>query len=243
MNVDDPRTTERRREIIRRKRFLRRLYEEWYGLLRNRLPEVEGTIVELGTGAGFMKEWIPGLTTTDVQPIEGVDLVLPADGRLPFADASLRAIVMTDVLHHLNDVRHFFREATRIIKPGGAVVMIEPWLTPWSRLVYHRLHSEPCQPEAAQWEIPCQGPLSGANSALPWILFERDRDLFEREFPEWSQAVIEPLMPFAYLLSGGVSLRSFAPSWAYGLCRAIERKLGHLQQRMAMFALITLIHR
>lgn len=242
MDVDDPRTTERRRQIIRNKRFLRQLYEEWYALICSRLPSGHGPIVELGSGAGFMKERIPGLTTTDVLPIEGVDLLLPADGRLPFADSSLRAIVMTDVLHHLSDVRRFFRESTRTIKPGGAIVMIEPWLTPWSRFVYHRLHSEPYQPETANWEISSQSPMSGANSALPWILFARDRSQFENEFPQWSRAVVEPLMPFSYLFSGGISLRSFAPGWAYVPLRRIERALGRVKNWTAMFALITLAH-
>lgn len=241
MDVDDPRTTELRLEIIRNKRFLYRLYEEWYDLIRCRLPSVDGPVIELGSGAGFMKERIPGLITTDVIPVEWVDCILPADGHMPFGDISLRAIVMTDVLHHMKDARHFFREATRTVKPGGAVVMIEPWLTPWSRFVYRLLHSEPFLPDAKEWELPRSGPLSGANSALPWILFERDRLQFEREFPELLIADIKLFMPFAYLFSGGVSLRSFAPGWAYGPLRTIELALGHMGRWTAMFALIFLI--
>jgi hypothetical protein len=61
--------------------------------------------------------------------------------------------------------------------------MIEPWVTPWSRLVYTRMHHEPFVPAAAQWEFLTTGPLSGANGALPYILFSRDRAQFELEFP------------------------------------------------------------
>jgi len=243
MDVDDPRTTERRRKIIRSKRFLCRLYEEWYDLVYSQIPSGDGYVIELGSGAGFMKERIPGLITTDVLPVAWVDCVLSPDGRLPFGDGTLKAIVMTDVLHHLNQPRHFFREATRTVKPNGAIVTIEPWMTQWSRFVYRRLHSEPFRPDAEQWEFPNHGPLSGANGALPWILFERDRSQFEHEFPEWSISCIEPLMPFAYLFSGGVSLRSFAPGWAYGSCRAIERFICDIEQRFAMFAFILLIRR
>ena len=121
--------------------------------------------------------------------------------------------------------------------------MIEPWVTPWSSFVYRRFHSEPFRTEAEEWEFPGRGPLSGANGALPWILFERDRIRFEREFPEWSIPVIEPLMPFAYLMSGGVSLRAFCPGWAYGPWRAFERSLGAAGRRAAMFALIALVRR
>ena len=242
MDVDDPRTTERRRSIIRGKAFLSRLYEEWYGLIGRRIPAGEGLVIELGSGAGFMRERIPGVITTDVLQVAGVDRVLPAGGPWPFAAGSLRAVVMTDVLHHIGDPRSLFREATRTVRPGGAVVMIEPWVSPWSRFVYRRLHSEPFRPEAERWEFPSSGPLSGANGALPWIMFERDRELFEREFPDWSLAALEPLMPFSYLLSGGVSLRSLAPGWAYGPCRALERRFERGRAGMAMFALIKLVH-
>lgn len=240
LDVDDPRTTQRRRAIIREKAFLSRLYEEWYDLVRTRIPGGGGLVIELGSGAGFMKERIPGLIATDVLVVEGVDRVLPAQGPWPFADGALRAVVMTDVLHHIGDPRGFFREATRTVRPGGAVVMIEPWVTPWSASVYRRLHSEPFRPESETWEFPSSGPLSGANGALPWIIFQRDRQRFNQEFPDWSVAAIEPLMPLAYLLSGGVSLRSFAPGWAYRFCRALERPLERLGGAAAMFALIVL---
>ena len=89
--------------------------------------------------------------------------------------------------------------------------MIEPWVTPWSRLVYTKLHYEPFDPEMAHWEFPESGPLSGANNALPWILFVRDRDQFEREFPMWSIQSMRPMMPIRYLVSGGVGFRALMP--------------------------------
>ena len=118
--------------------------------------------------------------------------------------------------------------------------MIEPWVSAWSNFVYKKIHSEPFDPETLEWEFPYQGPLSGANGALPWIIFERDRNRFESEFPEWVVAAIEPTMPFVYLLSGGVSMRSFAPGWLYNSCRRLERGLKRLQLNPAMFALYKL---
>jgi len=44
------------------------------------------------------------------------------------------------------------------------------------------------------------------------------------------------MMPFAYLLSGGVSMRFSSPSFLYPLIRYIESKLS--QQRWAMFAYV-----
>jgi len=100
LSVDDAETTVRRRQIIQEKKFLRRIYEEWYCAIVDSLPAGDGVVLEIGSGGGFMHEWIPGLITSDVLPVPGVSVVL--DGhKLPFADRALRAIVMTDVLHHL----------------------------------------------------------------------------------------------------------------------------------------------
>ena len=121
------------------------------------------------------------------------------------------------------------------------MIMIEPWVTPWSRLIYSRLHHEPFRPEAVQWSFPRKGPLSEANSALPWIIFERDRDQFQEEFPEWQIHTIKPIMPFRYLVSGGVSMRAFMPGWSFALWRTIENLLQPWMQNLAMFVLIVLI--
>ncbi len=224
-----------RREIIVGKPFLKAIYSEWYRRISAALPKKDD-VLELGSGAGFFPEFLPQVVTSEVFAVPGVKLIADACA-LPLPDRSLDAIVMTDVFHHIPDVRRFLSEAARCVRPGGRIVMLEPWHTPWSRWVYSNLHSEPFEPDSG-WEIPPSGPLSGANGALPWIVFERDRTIFQTQFPQWRIAGIEPMMPLSYLLSGGVSLRSLVPGWMYGPVRAFERRLD--QQRWAMFALIQL---
>src|SRR5262245_21554245 len=180
MDIDDPRTTRVRQEIIRSKGFLRRIYEEWYRGIVAALPPGDAPVLELGSGAGFLAEFIPGLITSDVFATPSTAVVMDAQA-MPFRDSALRAVVMTNVLHHLPRPRRFIAEAGRCVQPGGAMVMIEPWVTSWGRWVYTKLHHEPFIPDAASWEFPDAGPLSGANGALPWILFVRDREQFERE--------------------------------------------------------------
>lgn len=235
LDIDDPRTTHLRRRILAEKRFLHRIYEEWYGALAASMPPGPGAVLELGAGAGFLRDFIPGLVRSEVFYTPGIDAVL--DGlELPFAAGSLKGIVMTNVLHHLPRPLRFFAEAARCVRPGGVVAMIEPWVTPWSRLVYTRLHHEPFDPASRDWEIPAGGPLSGANGALPWILFRRDRDRFEREAPAWKVRSVEPLMPFRYLISGGISLRGLVPAASFPLWKGFERALHPFRDRLAMFA-------
>jgi len=235
VDVDDPRSTLLRRQIIQSKPFLRALYREWYERIRARLPEEQAFVLEIGSGAGFLRDFIPQIITSEVFALPGVDRVEDAMA-LTFADASLDAIVMTDVLHHIPDVAKFLSEAARTLKPGGRLLMIEPWRTRWSQWVYQHLHPEPFRPEYSDWTLPPGGPLSGANGALPWIVFERDRARFEASFPELSIGTIQGLMPVSYLASGGVSMRALAPGRAYGAVRALER--GILRERGAMFAFI-----
>lgn len=239
LSIDDPRTTELRRQIIRQKVFLRKIYEEWYASIASVLPSGEGPVLEIGSGASFSKDVIPSLITSEVFYCPDVDIVL--DGcKMPFADGALRGIVMTDVFHHLAAPKSFLIEATRCVRPGGILAMIEPWVTPWSSLVYRRLHHEPFRPEALDWESPIAGPLSGANSALPWIVFQRDREKFELEFQEWGIEAIQPMMPFRYLVSGGVSMRSLMPAWTFGFWRSLEKRLQPWMNTWGMFVLIIL---
>ena len=114
---------------------------------------------------------------------------------------------------------------------------IEPWVSGWSRLIYSKLHHEPFEPRREDWSIEATGPLSGANQALPWILFSRDREQFEAEFPQFEIVSVRPTMPFSYLASGGVSMRPLQPGWMFGFWRFFDWVLKH---PMAMFAHIVI---
>jgi len=234
IHIDDPALTLLRREIIREKAFLKKLYEEWYTKIMNLLDDKKN-VLELGSGGGFMADFIPELITSEVIATKDVEMVVNAC-QMPFDENQLSAIVMTDVFHHIPDVESFFKEATRVIRNKGKIIMIEPWRSPWSELIYSNLHSEPFEIREG-WRLATNiGPLSSANGALPWIVFERDRDKLTSNYPEIKILSIDLMMPFSYLLSGGVSMKSFVPGFLYKFIRLIENQLN--QKRWAMFALI-----
>ena len=239
-NIDAPGITLCHSQIIQEKSFLKKIYLEWYdSILRSMSGTITGPVLELGSGGGFLKDVFPDLITSEILRIPHVNIVL--DGQyLPFTKAALSGIVMIDVFHHLPNANLFFSEASFCVKPGGRIVMIEPWTTSWSRRVYQYLHHEPFDPDSKEWGFPKTGPLSGANQALAWIVFKRDRIKFEQEFPQWHIQEIKLHMPFSYLLSGGVSSRALVPGWLFGLVRRIEAKLAPWMDIWAMFATITL---
>jgi hypothetical protein len=120
----------------------------------------------------------------------------------------------------------------------GSLVMIEPWVSTWSRQIYTHLHHEPFEWNTSDWSFPEAGPLSGANGALPWIVFHRDRSQFESGFPELHIQTIQPLMPFRYLISGGVSMRQLMPGFSFQIWKKVEAALSRWPQHWPMFALI-----
>lgn len=242
VDLDDPGTTLLRRRILRGKGLLRDVYRDWYRRLLAALPPPPGAVLELGAGAGFLEELLPEVVRSEVFPTPGLDVAL--DGlQLPFAGRSLRAVLMTNVLHHLPRPGRFLEEAARCVHPGGVVAMVEPWNTAWSRWVYGRLHHELFDPRAVEWEATGSGPLSRANGALAWILFARDTDRLRGNHPEWRLRQVEPFMPFRYLAAGGISRRSLAPAASAPLWRALEAGLWPLRRRLAMFACIVLERR
>lgn len=222
-DLDDPRTTLAHLEIIKSKPFLKRLYIRWYSILYERTRNLPGgRYLEIGSGGGFLKDIHPEFITSDIMPLPHCDVVLSAE-KLPYADNELAAIVMVNVLHHIPNPEKFIAEAQRTLVAGGKIVMIEPANTPVSRLIYRNFHHEPFEPGAPGWKLEAGGPLSNANGANPWIIFERDRELFEKEFPKLSIKNIQYHTPFAYLVSGGLTLKSVVPGWAFGFVRGLEQ--------------------
>lgn len=82
LSVDDPRTTDLRHKIIQEKTFLKSIYSEWYQILLDNL-KTSHDILELGSGAGFIKTLDSRVITSEILPVRGVDLVADAT-KLPF---------------------------------------------------------------------------------------------------------------------------------------------------------------
>jgi SAM-dependent methyltransferase len=239
LHVDDPRTTELRLQILNRKPLVRRIYDDWYRMIRARIPDGGGGVLELGSGSGYLRKFVPEVIQSEVLPCSNADILVDAC-RMPFSSGSLKAIAMTDVFHHIPCADAFLRESSRCLRPGGRIIMIEPWVSLWSRVIWKR-HWEPFVPEAPSWEIPRGGPLSGANGALPWVVFVRDRKLLAAKFPEFTIEETLPMMPVSFLISGGLSFRSPVPAGAYPLLQGIERMLSPWMDRLGMFALFRIV--
>lgn len=97
-------------------------------------------VLEIGCGQGRMTHPMCDLALTltaldpDPEAVRSVarslekriDLhCLPAES-LPFPAACFDTIVFSQSLHHVTDIARAFAEARRLLRPGGAIIVIEP---------------------------------------------------------------------------------------------------------------------
>ncbi len=246
LDLDSPSTIDLHRRIIRQKAFLHRLYADFYANLLKPLQAPESRvsaskiIVELGSGAGFLKDLEPLVVTSDIVPAPGCDVVLDA-AHLPFKLRSVDAFIMLNVLHHLPSPASFFGEAENALKPGGKIILIEPANSLWARLIYSYLHHEPFDSQGG-WELDGHGRLTSANVALAWIILIRDKAIFSQRFPHLKIRVVRYHTPFRYLLSGGLSTRQLVPDALFAPVRLFEKLLGPLNRYAGLFMTVELEH-
>jgi SAM-dependent methyltransferase len=189
-------------------RALQALYAYWYAeigaALNGALP---ANVIEIGSGPGIIREYLPGIRTSDVVAASWHDHEIDATRAWPIGDGSLDGIVLFDVLHHLSEPRTLFREATRTLRPGGRFVIMEPYVSPFSDPIYRFLHDErsgfdrSVRPFALRPSLD-KDPMIG-NPALPWLIFGRDLAQFRQEFPSLRVAGRRLYGGFSYLASGG----------------------------------------
>jgi len=208
------------RKIWFEKPVLRHIYRNYFEAIKK--ASVNGPILEIGGGSGNFKEFLPESISIDVVPLPWLDIIANAQ-MLPFKKESVGNIVMVDVLHHIENSSGFFKEAERILQPGGRIILIEPAITPVSWIFLHLFHPEPIDMGEDPFREPDVNPARepfDANQAIPTLLFGRYRMDFIRKFPDLSIISLKYQDLFVYPLSGG-----FRP-WCVIPHRCVQGLLG-----------------
>lgn len=233
--VSDFEFVEQHRAVWFARPELRSVYHDFFKQLSDAVKD-KHTILELGAGPGFLREYLPRVIASDVIATPYVDLV--CDGcSLPFGKESIEAIVMLDVLHHLPHPLDFMRETARVLAPGGLAVMIEPWITPASYVMYRYFHHEDCT-----LNVQIQAPFDSVgkqafdgNATIPYKLVKYYSEQVE---PPLRLVKRQPFLGLPYLATLGFKRKSPLPPQFTRVATVAERLLGPIGRLNATRALL-----
>jgi len=205
---------------------LRNIYEKWFNLIKQHLTA--GISVEIGCGINRLQTHIPDLVTVDILKLSWADAVCDAHV-LPFRRGSIGNLILFDVLHHLSMPMIFFSEASRVLKPGGRIIIMEPYISPVSWLIYKFFHPEPvmmnCNPFSSGVVKNSNRPFD-SNQAIPTLIFFKFLKQWQERFPKFTVKTQKKLAFIAYPATGGFGGKQLLSSKLIILIHSMEKYLG-----------------
>ena len=219
----------RNRAAWLKKPLLRDVYSEFYRQIVQRLSAgTRGIRVELGSGMGNIKRFIPDCRTTDLFPNPWLDQQENAY-RLSFADESVADLILFDVWHHLEHPTAALQEFHRVLEPNGRVILFEPAVSWLGRIAYGLCHHEPLGlSQRIRWEIPedfspdTPGYYAAQGNATRMFLWGEAA----RHLAGWRIKEVTPLASLSYFASGGFSKRQCYPDAWLPFLLAVDRWLS-----------------
>ena len=137
-------------------------------VLSQELGDVDGRdVLDVGCGAGALVRWLrsSGARITgaecgvemrrraiEADPVHAGDYVDAEGQDLPFDDGSFDAVIYSYSLHHVptEHIPQALREARRVLRPGGRLIVIEPAIDPPDRAIAAQVVDETVERTAAQ---------------------------------------------------------------------------------------------
>lgn len=242
VNEDSAECIDIHASVIKSKPLLKRVYSGWYRQIvavKETVQCLHGEILELGSGGGFLKEFIPELITSDVCLRGNIDRIENAY-KLSCPDNSVKLLCCVSVIVQLGRVEKFFEEAERVLIPGGKLVIIDPYVSWFSRFIYKYVHHYNFDLSSKSWSFPAIGRMSGNDATLATKMFWRDRDIFVRKFPDLEIESITLHNFISYYASGGVSCRSLVPGFLTGEFMLLEKMAKPFMRYLACFQTVVL---
>lgn len=231
------------RETWNKKKIIRLIYTAWYKMILADLSPVPGKTLELGAGSGNFKEFKPDVISADIEPCDWLDMAFDAH-KMPFENAGVANIVMVDVLHHLSNPVLFLNEACRVLKSGGRLIILEPFPTFFSLIVYRKFHPEPFIFDVDYYskgnEIEQKDPWD-SNQAIAYLLFYKGLGNFNSEFGNKFKMIRRRRMSCVlYPASGGFENKALIPDFMIPPFRLMEFLFIPLRQWFAFRTYIVL---
>ncbi len=138
--------------------------------LKQFLASAEGLVLNIGSGNSPRQG---GVVNVDMMDYENVDIVCDIHA-LPFKDNSVDAIMNVAVLEHVCEPTAVLKEVHRVLKPGGRVFSVIPFMQPFhaSPHDYQRYTLPGIEFLHRDFQKMDSGVFSGPVSGALWVLQE-----------------------------------------------------------------------
>jgi SAM-dependent methyltransferase len=244
MDVDGVSRLDLHRKMLAKKRMLRDVFTEFHHLFKKldqQFFSSKGAEVELGAGISPMRDSYPNVLATDIVDAPHLDRVINAEA-MDLADNSVRTFYGQNCFHHFPHPDKFLFELERVLIPGGGAILLEPYYGPFASFLFKRLfRTEGFDKAFPSWETPVEGPMNGANQALSYIVFVRDRAELERKHP--SLKIVHEQRAgnyLKYVISGGLNFRQLLPDSMTGTVSFIEKLLWPFNRWFALHHIVVI---
>ena len=209
-----------------RKPLLRKVYGDLYFSLTEKINTTDpGVTVELGSGIGNLKDYVPTAITSDIFRHDWVDVTCSAYD-LPFRDESVTNLVLFDVFHHLEHPFAFMKEAERVLVKNGRILLVDPYMSLLSLPIYGLFHHEPVALRrviSKEDQKPKIENYYAAQGNATRLFFGKQKLSLH---PTWVVERAEAFACFSYLLSGGFGARSFYPDSFFSAIKWLDIRLS-----------------
>jgi len=206
--------------ISARKKFLDRRPNNLSILLKNRYSWMNNYIkngdrvVELGSGAGFSREFIHQgkLELTDVVKHPWIDYIVDATNPKELGNKeSVDIIICSHMIHHLASPVSFFEKIGYYLKPGGYILIQEVNTSLTMRILLRIMRHEGWSYDVNIFDkkMVCNDPRDpwSANCAIPELLFNNPV-VFEKNVTNFKVVKNEKNECILFPISGGVISKS-----------------------------------
>ena len=174
----------------------------------------EETGIEVGSGAGFSKDFIKNknFKLTDIGEDDHLDFKNIDAQSTGFESESFDYVIASNMIHHIPFPIKFFKEMNRIIKKGGKLIIFESYCSLIFQLDTIIMKHEGFDFTLDVWDE--KNPKSDeknawhGNIAVPHLIFD-DKAKFEKNLGKYFKIEYEKLTEcFIFLNSGGVTSKT-----------------------------------
>ena len=189
------------------------LLEKRFSWMNNFIKD-EDIGIEVGSGAGFIKDFIKNknLKLTDLGNDKHLDFKNIDAQNTGFANESFDYVIASNMIHHIPYPMKFFKEMNRILKKKGRLIIFESYCSIFFQLATMIMKHEGFDFTLNVWDE--KNPKSDeenawhGNIAVPHLIFDNKKNfeknlghLFKIEYEKLTECLI-------FLNSGGVTSKT-----------------------------------